>query len=500
MSLDNNNSAKKNKNSVNTAYALKISIVAALGGLLFGYDTAVISGAIGFLQDHFSLSPGYVGWAASSALIGCVIGVGVAGIMSDSLGRKTTLIVSAALFLVSAVGSAVPETFAQFVSFRIIGGIGVGAASMTSPMYIAEISPTSIRGRMVSVNQFAIVFGMLVVYFVNYFIADLGGISWNISTGWRWMFASEALPAGLFLITLWFVPETPRWLTQNGREDKALNILTSVSGSRKGKTQLQEIKKVIALEKKGSIRELFQPGFRFLMMLGIVLAVLQQVTGINVFLYYAPEIFKKLGSGGSTALIQTIVVGGVNLTFTVIALTIVDKVGRKPLLMSGAAGMGISLIALGFASFFETIGLWSLIFILGYIACFAVSLGPVTWVVLTEIFPTRLRGRAMGIATFFLWTANFGVSQTFPILNENPWLVQHFNQAFPFWLYALMCVITVVFVSVFIPETKGKSLEEIEEMWNKKFGLFKDGKSLTGKNNTSENELSKLTKTSKLKE
>lgn len=450
---------------IDTGYVLRITIVAALGGLLFGYDTAVISGAIGFLQTHFELSAGYMGWAASSALIGCIIGVAIAGLLSDRLGRKKTLILAGILFLVSALGTALPETFTQFVAFRILGGIGVGAASIAAPMYIAEVSPAAIRGRMVTINQFAIIFGMFVVYFVNYFIAGLGDLSWNETTGWRWMFASEALPAGLLLLTLRWVPETPRWLIQQGRANDAIKILTQVSGSRKGSEQVWEIKETITLEESGSVRELLKPDLRRVLWIGIALAVLQQVTGINVFLYYAPEIFRGLGATADVSLLQTVVVGGVNLSFTVLALAIIDKVGRKPMLMGGAAGMGISLIGLGIASYLELIDTWALIFILGYIVCFALSMGPVTWVVLSEIFPNRLRGRAMGIAALFLWFANFAVSQTFPMLSENPWLVEHFNRAFPFWLYGLMCFVTIGFVWAFVPETKGKTLEEIENMW-----------------------------------
>lgn len=457
--------------NIDTGYVFRISTVAALGGLLFGYDTAVISGAIGFLRTHFDLSPAYMGWAASSALLGCILGVAVAGVLSDRLGRKKTLLIAAVLFLISALGTALPETFVQFIVFRILGGVGVGAASIAAPMYIAEISPAAIRGRLVGINQFAIIFGMFVVYFVNYFIAGQGDPAWNSSTGWRWMFASEALPAGCLLGTLFFVPETPRWLTQQGREAEAIDFLIRISGRDGGTRQFQNIKEVIALEERGSIRQLFKPGLRLVLLIGIVLAVLQQVTGINVFLYYAPEIFRDLGAGVDASLLQTVAIGGVNLAFTVIAMVIIDKVGRKPLLIGGAAGMGVSLAALGIASYVQAVDTWALIFILGYIACFALSMGPVTWVVLSEIFPTHLRGRAMGIAALFLWIANFVVSQTFPILSENAWLVEHFNQAFPFWLYALMCGITILFVWYAIPETKGQSLEEIEQMWKKKYEM-----------------------------
>jgi len=448
-----------------TAYVVMVCAVAALGGLLFGYDTAVISGAIGFLEAHFGLTPAMTGWAASSALLGCIIGVSLAGLLSDRFGRKKVLVMSAVLFLVSAVGTALPRTFTQFVLFRLLGGVGVGAASMTSPMYIAEISPARIRGRMVSVNQFAIIFGMLVVYFVNYFIALQGDEAWNTQVGWRWMFGSESLPAFLLLVLLVPVPESPRWLTKNGRTGEALNILTRVGGRAQAEGQLTEIKEAIAHE-SGSLGQLLQPGMRVVLVIGVLLAVLQQVTGINVFLYYAPEIFKKTcGAGMDVALLQTIVVGSVNLIFTVVAIWSVDRLGRKPLMVVGGTGMGICLAAIGYAAYLHRTEVWVLAFILGYIACFAVSVGPVTWVILSEVFPTRIRGRAMAIATFCLWGANFVVSQTFPILDQNEWLVATFHHGFPFWVYASMCVILVVFVWRVVPETKGKTLEEIETFW-----------------------------------
>lgn len=459
-----NNEIREDSGSI--LYVWLVCIVAAIGGLLFGYDTAVISGAIGFLQTRFTLDPKWTGWAASCALVGCIVGVSFAGILSDRLGRKKVLIISAVLFLISALGTALPRNLAEFIIFRIIGGIGVGAASMTSPMYIAEISPARIRGRLVSVNQFAIIFGMLVVYFVNYFIAGQGTEQWNVQFGWRWMFGSESLPAILLLLLLFFVPESPRWLIKQNKSDKALAILTRVGGNRHAKQELAAIEDAIAHE-TGSISQLFQPGMKIVLVIGVVLAVLQQVTGINVFLYYAPEIFKKLGTGTNTALLQTIVVGAVNLTFTVIAIWTVDKLGRKPLMIFGAAGMGISLLAIGLAAFYQRTEIWVLIFILSYIACFALAVGPVTWVILSEIFPTKIRGRAMAIATICLWAANTIVSQTFPMMNENSWLVEKFHHGFPFWVYGAFCVIEVLFIIFFVPETKGKTLEEIEKHWMK---------------------------------
>lgn len=438
--------------------------MAALGGLLFGYDTAVISGAIGFLQSRFELTTTMKGWAAASALAGCIIGVSIAGALSDRIGRKKVLIISAVLFLISALGTALPRTFFEFIIFRMIGGVGVGAASITSPMYIAEISPARIRGRMVSINQFAIIFGMLVVYFVNYFIAKQGDEAWNIQTGWRWMFGSESLPALLLLFLLFFVPESPRWLAKQKFGDKAFAILSRVGGRRHAQEELAAIKEAISHE-SGSISQLFEPGMKIVLVIGVVLAVLQQITGINVFLYYAPEIFKKMGTETDIALLQTVAVGAVNLSFTVIAIRTVDKLGRKPLMIIGSAGMGICLFAMGFAAYYQRTETWLLIFVLGYIASFALSLGPVVWVVLSEIFPTRIRGRAMSIATFCLWSANFIISQSFPMMDENRWLVEKFHHGFTFWLYGSFCIVTIIFVGFFVPETKGKTLEEIEKYW-----------------------------------
>jgi len=451
-------------------YLAVVCLIAALGGLLFGYDTAVISGAIGFLQIKFNLAPGMVGWAASCALVGCMIGAGFAGILSDRIGRKKTLIISALLFLISAVGTALPKTLTQFIIFRVIGGLGVGAASMTSPMYIAEISPARIRGRMVSVNQFAIIFGMLVVYFVNYFIAGSGDEVWDTQTGWRWMFGSESLPSLLFLLLLLPAPESPRWLIEKGRGDTAFKILSRVGGSSHAKKEKAEIEEILSLEenKSVSIAQLFHPKMRIILIIGIALAIFQQVTGITVICYYAPEIFKQMGSGTNAALLQTVLIGVVNLTFTIVAIWVVDKLGRKPLMIIGNIGMGISIMVVGMAAYYQTVGVWVLVFILLYIASFAISVGPVTWVILSEIFPTKIRGRAMSIATVCLWVAAWTITQTFPMIDKNPWLVEKFNHAFAFWFYGVMCVLAIIFITKYIPETKGKSLEEIEKMWLEK--------------------------------
>ncbi|MBC7004948.1 sugar porter family MFS transporter [Photobacterium sp. BZF1] len=443
---------------------LLITIVVALGGLLFGYDTAVISGATESLEIYFNLSPAQLGFAAASALLGCVIGAVVAGNFSTKYGRRGSLLIAALLFFISAIGSAIPESYWVFIAFRIIGGVGVGIASMVSPMYIAEIAPPKQRGGLVSCNQFAIIFGMLVVYFVNYGIALLGTEQWLNQTGWRYMFASEAIPAGLFFILLFFIPETPRWLAMQGRREEAKRLLLGFTSGNDFKKQWLEITDSLAEKKQVSV---LSKGVFPILVIGISLSILQQVTGINVFLYYAPTILKSFSSSTTDiALLQTILVGAVNLTFTVIAIFTVDKFGRKPLMIIGAFMMAISMLAIGTAAYLDAIGGYLLIFVLMYIAAFALSLGPVTWVLLSEIFPNNVRSKALSIAVLAQWLANYVVSQTFPMMNaQDSWLYQTFSGGFPFWLYGAMGVVTVVFIHKYVPETKGKSLEELENLW-----------------------------------
>jgi len=314
-------------------------------------------------------------------------------------------------------------------------------------------------------DQLAIVTGMLLVYFVNFIIAGQGGQQWNEAIGWRWMFGSEAIPALLLLGLMLLVPESPRFLFKKGKEEKARRVLDKVHGFELAEIEAAEIRASLGA-KKSSMRELFQPGLRKVLVIGVLLAVLQQVTGINVFLYYAPEILKSVaGADTNIALLQTILVGAVNLGFTLLAIFCVDRVGRKPLMIIGASGMGVCLAAIGLASSAQVIGPWLLFFMLGYIACFAMSVGPVVWVILSEIFPNSVRGRAMSIATLSLWLANLVVSQTFPMMDENPWLVEHFNHGFPFLIYAGFCVVLVVVMVRLVPETKGRSLEQLEHVW-----------------------------------
>lgn len=439
-------------------YVVLISSVAALGGLLFGYDTAVISGAIGYVQQRFELNIDQKSWAAACALVGCIVGAALAGQLADRFGRKKVLLLSAVLFTVSAWYSAVANDLTQLVWARILGGLAIGMASMMSPLYIAEVSPPSIRGRLVSLNQFAIIFGMLAVYFVNAWVASWGDEAWNIAKGWRWMFGSEVIPAVLFAVLLFMVPESPRWLAKQGRDTEARTVLSKVGGAEHAAAEMEEIRAAL-LEEEGTLRQLFFPGIRKALLVGIGLAILQQITGINIVLYFAPEIFKKTGVLSAQAISDTVFVGIVNLVFTVVAVWVVDKIGRKPLLMIASAGMGISLFLLGRAFVLKQFtGPWILVFVLLYVASFAVAMGPVVWVVMSEIFPTKIRGRAMSIATVCLWIACFLVSRYFLPLLER-------LDGYTFFIYGGMCVVSFVFVGLVVPETKGKSLEEIERSW-----------------------------------
>ncbi|WP_299556330.1 D-xylose transporter XylE [Seonamhaeicola sp.] len=470
-------------NKTNKRYLLKLTLVATLGGLLFGYDTAVISGTVSSLEQFFIIPFGLdelsansrLGLVVSSALIGCVIGGLSGGIISKKFGRKKGLVLAAFLFLLSALGSAMPEMFIKeigqadhsyiyiFIVYRIIGGIGVGLASMLSPLYIAEIAPAKSRGMLVSMNQFAIIFGMLVVYFVNYFIAKQGNDTWLNTIGWRWMFASETIPAGLFLIMLFFVPDTPRSLMLRSQPEKALRVLNKVNGLVEAKKILIDIQNT--MEKRSG--KLFSHGVTVIV-IGILLSMFQQFVGINVVLYYAPEIFKSMGSGTDTALLQTIIVGSINLLFTILAITTVDKFGRKPLMIVGALGMAVAMFALGGAFFSQSIGTFALICMLVYVASFALSWGPVVWVLLSEIFPNKIRGKAMAVAVAVQWISNYLISWTFPMMDKNTYLLEKFNHGFAYWVYGVMAVIATIIVWKYVPETKGKTLEEMEGLWDNK--------------------------------
>jgi MFS transporter, SP family, arabinose:H+ symporter len=445
--------------NANYRYLYLISLTAALGGLLFGYDTAVIAGAIGLLRLKFELSAAMTGWAASSAIIGCIFGAMFAGKLSDVYGRKRVLIITAILFAVSAIGSSIPQDLTQFVIARFIGGLGVGAASMLSPLYISEIAPAKIRGTLVTTYQLAIVLGILIIYFVNLQVSNLGDEAWNVEMGWRYMLGSEVIPALIFLVFLLFVPESPRWLSKMGKKDQSLKILQNINGIEIAREIQNEIE-ITLKEEKGTIGELFAPGLRMALVVGVFLAAFSQITGINAIMYYAPEIFRSVGFGTESALTQTVIIGSVNLLFTFVALWLIDKVGRKSLLLYGVSGMAVCLLGLGIIFFLDLgSGPWVLIFILGYIASFAASLGPIPWVIISEIFPTKTRGVAMSIAVLVLWVCVYLVTQFFPILLES------IGGAFTFWIFMVNAIILVVFVWKVVPETKGKTLEEIEKSW-----------------------------------
>jgi len=451
--------------------------VATLGGFLFGYDTAVVSGAINAIRDflvipfagdnHGTVSS-ITGFTVSSALIGCVLGGATAGFISLRAGRKGGMMLAAILFLLSGVGAAFPENLSlmgidplvSFILYRIIGGVGIGLASMLSPMYIAEIAPAGIRGRLVSWNQFAIVSGILIVYFVNWFIARHGDEQWNMTTGWRYMFLSGVIPSLLFIFLLFFIPETPRFLVLKKRNDKALMVLGRTVGD-EAESHLKEISSTLV--EKSAPWLSFGAG---VIVTGILLAAFQQLIGINVVLYYAPKIFQNTGTKLDLSLLQTILVGAVNLLFTVIAIFTVDKLGRKPLLISGGLIMGIAMAAIGFTFYSDRMGIAALIFILLYIAGFAMSWGPVMWVLLSEIFPNSIRS-AMSLATATVWITDLIISWTFPILDDNTWLNEKFHHGFAYWIYALMCILAVIFVWKKVPETRGKTLEEIEKLISK---------------------------------
>lgn len=460
------------KQQYNKSYLFGITLVATLGGLLFGYDTAVISGAEKSIEAYFikplGLSSLIHGATVSSALVGCIIGGVLSGLFSNRLGRKRTLLIASILFFLSALGSGYPETLfftrgepsvgllLVFNFYRVIGGIGVGLASAVSPMYISEIAPADIRGRLVSFNQFAIIFGMLVVYFVNWGIAFGHTIDWINDVGWRYMFASEAIPASLFGILLFLVPETPRFLVLSNRDEKAKSVLKKIYADKvTSQTIFQEIKQSIG--QTTSRAKLFSYG-KTVIIIGILLSVFQQFVGINVALYYAPRIFESMGAAKDASMLQTIIMGFVNVVFTVIAILTVDKWGRKPLLITGSIGMAVGMFSISALAFNNIIGISTLVFIIIYTASFMMSWGPICWVLISEIFPNKIRGQAVALAVAFQWFANYLISSTYPAMME-------FSSAMTYGFYGLMAVISAIFVWKMVPETKGKSLEEMEKLW-----------------------------------
>ncbi|WP_149240325.1 sugar porter family MFS transporter [Dyadobacter sp. 32] len=443
----------------NIPYIILLTSVAAFGGFLFGYDTAVIAGAIGYLQIKFNLSPLMVGWAASSAIWGCVLGAMSAGYLSDRFGRRAVMVVTALFFAISAYGSAIANDLTMFIIMRLLGGIGVGAASMLCPMYISEIAPSNIRGRLVTFYQLAIVLGINIIYVINLKISQAGDEAWNTEYGWRYMVGSEVIPAAVFFVLLFFVPESPRWLAARSRDGKAMKILEKINGKKVSLEIFAEITESLKND-KGSLSDLLDIKLRKPLVIGIVLALFSQITGINAIIYYAPEIFKSIGFGAESAFTQTIIIGLVNMIFTLVAIWLIDKTGRKRLLIWGVTGMVICLFATGLCFYFHfDQGPWLLIFILGYIASFAVSLGPIPWVLMSEIFPTKIRGMAMSLATLVLWIGVVAITQL------TPFFLKTFGGAVTFWIFMINAIIILIFTVKMIPETKGKTLEEIEKTW-----------------------------------
>ncbi len=436
-------------------YLALASLAAAASGLLFGFDIAVINGAIIFLRQQFHLTEVQTELAASSLLIGCIFGAGAGGWSSDRFGRRRILMLSALLFAASAVGAALPRTLAEFMAARFVGGLAIGVASLLAPLYIAELAPARNRGRLVALNQMAIVSGILLAYFVNW------GLSLTGPGSWRWMFASAAVPSAVFFVALLFVPESPRWLTEMGRDAEALRVLTRVNGRAVAATVIEDIKAAISAE-AGTLSELLQPGLRRALLLAVTLAILQQITGINTVLFYGSVIFKEQvgGQSNSAAIGANVIVGLVNFLATIVALWVIDRLGRRSLLMISSAVMALCQIALGAAFLMHPppAGL-VLGIMLACVAAFAVGLGPGTWVLLSEIFPTRVRGRAMSIATVALWVACFALTMTFLTL------VKLLTPTGAFCLYGAMCALTFSIVWRQLPETKGRTLEEIESFW-----------------------------------
>ena len=476
------------------SYLVSIVLVAVLGGLLFGYDTAVISGAEKGLQAFFLGASDFQyndylhGITSSSALIGCIIGSAFSGLLASRLGRKRSLIVAGILFFVSAFGSMNPEfllfehgvpTYSLLITFnlyRVIGGIGVGLASAICPMYIGEVAPSNIRGMLVSWNQFAIIFGQLVVYFVNFVIlgshanpvydaagaiANMADAQWTIETGWRYMFGSEMIPAGLFAILICFVPETPRYLVMIGQDTKAMQVLSRINGQSKAQAILQDIKETITVRTE----RLFTYGY-LCIFVGIMLSVFQQAVGINAVLYYAPRIFKDMGM--ENEMVFTVFMGIINILFTLVAVFTVEKLGRKPLLIWGSIGMAIGAFGVAFTFGHAGMEMVTAISIMIYSASFMFSWGPICWVLIAEIFPNTIRGAAVAIAVAFQWIFNFIVSSTFvPMFNMHLTEGDDFGHWFTYGLYGTICLVAALFVARLVPETKGKTLEDMTKLWKR---------------------------------
>lgn len=452
-----------------TGFILGISIVSAMGGLLFGYDWVVIGGAKPFYERFFEISnsPALQGWAMSSALIGCMAGAIFSGGLSDRYGRKRLLILSGAIFIVSALGTGAANHMTPFILYRLLGGVAIGMASNLSPMYIAEIAPSKDRGKFVSINQLTIVIGILAAQVANMLIArdvPTGATdtdilnSWNGQQGWRWMFWAEIIPASLFFLLMFLIPESPRWLAKRGYTDKARSVLLKIGSTSFADQALNEISDSLKNDtRKVNYKALFAPGMKKILLIGIVLAVFQQWCGINVIFNYAEEIFSAAGYAVNDIMLNIVITGSVNLVFCFIAMYTVDKLGRRPLLLFGAGSLAIIYAVMGTLFFFEVKGLPLLILVILAIAAYSMTLAPVVWVVLSEIFPNRIRGAAMAVGTLALWSACFILTYTFPLLNDG------LGASGTFWLYGVICVLGFIFILKKLPETRQKSLEQIEK-------------------------------------
>lgn len=455
-------------------FLLMITIVTAMGGLLFGYDTGVINGTQFYFSKYFNLDPALKGWVVGSALIGCFVGALVAGELSKAIGRKYSLIISAILFTISAWGSGLPailpESISLMVFFRIVGGLGIGIASMNAPMYIAEISPADKRGLMVTYYQLAVVIGFFAVFLATYFIGNTRTEQENIDYGWRVMFWSELVPCFLFLIPLFLVPKSPRWLALKGRNEESLKVLNQIHGPEMAQKEYKEIQESLTADAQKAKVNLWGKGVFAIVVIGTILSMLQQFTGINAVLYYGADIFEKaLGFGQEDILAQQILLAGINLVFTFVAMATVDKFGRKPLLYVGSIGMFLGFLLLTVTLMTNSVGLLSLIGVLMFIASFAMSMGPVVWVILAEMFPNNIRSAAMSVAVAAQWAANYFVSQTFPMVAESQANAGEFwSGSLPYVLFMFFIFLIFVFTYKYIPETKGKTLEQLEKMWEER--------------------------------
>lgn len=450
----------------NSFYLLLITLVSAMGGLLFGYDWVVVGGAKPFYEVFFDItdSPYMQGWVMGSAILGCLIGVMVSGSLSDRYGRKPLMIIASLVFIVAAIGTGISDTLPWFIAYRVWGGIGIGIASNLSPMYIAEVSPANVRGKFVSLNQLTVVVGILSAQLVNWLIAEpitLGEDilnSWNGQMGWRWMFWAGGVPAILFFIMIFIVPESPKWLGTQLKFDKSEKILTRIGGKEYAQSEVSVLRASLSeVTEKADFRLLFKGKMPKILLIGVVIAAFQQWCGINVIFNYAQEIFSTAGYGVSDILFNIVITGVTNVIFTIVGMFAVDKLGRRSLLLFGAIGLACIYAILGACYYFQISGIAVLVLVMLAIACYAMTLAPITWVVISEIFPTRIRGMAMAVSTFSLWTACFVLTYTFPLLNSG------LGAYGTFWLYGIICLLGFVFVKKNLPETKGKSLEEIEK-------------------------------------